>query len=34
MLTAHPKLGAVFSANGPMGDGTEQALKKMTGLPS
>lgn len=28
MVTAHPKLGAVFSANGPMGDGTEQALKK------
>jgi len=27
MVTAHPGLGAVFSANGPMGDGTEQALK-------
>jgi ABC-type sugar transport system substrate-binding protein len=27
MVTAHPKLGAVFSANGPMGQGTAQALK-------
>lgn len=27
MVTAHPDLGAVFSANGAMGDGTEQALK-------
>src|SRR5215469_1608181 len=27
MVTAHPHLAAVFSANGPMGDGTEQALK-------
>lgn len=26
-LTAHPDLGAIFSANGPMGDGTSQALK-------
>ena len=26
-LTAHPNVGAVFSANGPIGDGTEQALK-------
>jgi ribose transport system substrate-binding protein len=26
-LTAHPHLGAIFSANGPMGDGTSQALK-------
>ena len=26
-LTAHPKLGAIFSANGPMGSGTSQALK-------
>lgn len=27
MVTAHPHLGAIFSANGPMGDGTQQALK-------
>jgi ribose transport system substrate-binding protein len=27
MVTAHPDLGAIFSANGPMGDGTEEALK-------
>jgi len=27
MVTAHPDLGAIFSANGAMGDGTEQALK-------
>jgi ribose transport system substrate-binding protein len=27
MVTAHPHLGAIFSANGAMGDGTEQALK-------
>jgi ABC-type sugar transport system substrate-binding protein len=27
MVTAHPDLGAIFSANGPMGDGTVQALK-------
>jgi ribose transport system substrate-binding protein len=27
MITAHPDLGAIFSANGAMGDGTEQALK-------
>ncbi len=27
MLTAHPNLGAIFSANGAMGEGTEQALK-------
>jgi ribose transport system substrate-binding protein len=27
MLTAHPKLGAVFSANAPMGQGAAQALK-------
>jgi ribose transport system substrate-binding protein len=27
MVTAHPDLGAIFSGNGPMGDGTEQALK-------
>ena len=27
-LTAHPDAGAVFSANGPMGNGTEQALRK------
>ena len=27
MVTAHPHLGAIFSANGPMGDGTAQALK-------
>ena len=26
MLTAHPDLGAIFSANGPMGEGTEQAV--------
>jgi ABC-type sugar transport system substrate-binding protein len=27
MLTAHPNIGAIFSANGPMGQGTAQALK-------
>lgn len=27
MLTAHPKIGAIFSANGPMGDSTAAALK-------
>lgn len=27
MVTANPELGAVFSANGPMGQGTAQALK-------
>lgn len=27
MVTAHPHLGAVFSANGPMGDATTQALR-------
>lgn len=27
MLTAHPQLGAIFSANGAMGEGTQQALK-------
>ncbi len=27
-LTAHSKLGAIFSANGPMGNGTQQALKR------
>ncbi|SBW23406.1 hypothetical protein FDG2_3765 [Candidatus Protofrankia californiensis] len=27
MVTAHPNLGAVFSANGPIGQGTAQALK-------
>jgi ribose transport system substrate-binding protein len=27
MLTAHPNVGAIFSANGPMGNGTERALK-------
>jgi ribose transport system substrate-binding protein len=27
LLTAHPNLGAIFSANGPMGQGTAQALK-------
>ena len=27
MVTAHPHLGAIFSANGAMGAGTEQALK-------
>jgi ribose transport system substrate-binding protein len=27
MVTAHPKLGAIFSANGPMGQGTAQALR-------
>jgi ABC-type sugar transport system substrate-binding protein len=27
MLTAHPDIGAIFSANGPMGQGTTQALK-------
>lgn len=26
MVTAHPDLGAIFSANGPMGQGTSQAL--------
>ena len=27
MMTAHPNIGAVFSGNGPMGQGTAQALK-------
>jgi ribose transport system substrate-binding protein len=27
MMTSHPNLGAVFSANGPMGQGTSQALR-------
>lgn len=27
MLTAHPNIGAIFSGNGPMGQGTAQALK-------
>lgn len=27
MVTAHPNLGTVFSANGPMGQGTAQALR-------
>jgi ribose transport system substrate-binding protein len=27
MVTAHPAIGAIFSANGPIGQGTEQALK-------
>lgn len=27
MMTAHPEIGAVFSANGPMGAGTAQALR-------
>lgn len=31
-LTAHPKLGAIFSANGPMGQGTSQALKRNRGV--
>lgn len=26
MLTAHPNIGAIFAANGPMGDGTLEAL--------
>jgi ribose transport system substrate-binding protein len=26
-LTAHPNVGAIFSANGPMGDGTKEALR-------
>jgi ribose transport system substrate-binding protein len=26
MLTAHPSIGAIFAANGPMGDGTLEAL--------
>jgi len=32
MVTAHPGLGAVFSANGPIGDGTAQALKGKPGI--
>jgi len=32
MLTAHPKIGAIFSANGPMGQGTSQALKGRHGI--
>jgi ribose transport system substrate-binding protein len=28
MITAHPDISAVFSANGPMGQGTAQALKE------
>lgn len=27
LVTAHPQLGAIFSANGPMGDATTQALR-------
>jgi ribose transport system substrate-binding protein len=26
-VTAHPNVGAIFSANGPMGDGTKEALR-------
>ena len=32
MLTAHPNIGAIFSANGPMGQGTSQALRKKPGI--
>jgi ABC-type sugar transport system substrate-binding protein len=32
MLTAHPNLGAVFSANSPMAQGTMQALKGQPGI--
>ena len=32
MVTAHPGLGAIFSANGPIGDGTAQALKNKPGI--
>lgn len=32
MVTAHPQLGAIFSANGPIGDGTQQALVSHPGI--
>ena len=32
MVTAHPQLGAIFSANGPIGDGTQQALVNHPGI--
>lgn len=32
MVTAHPHLGAIFSANGPIGDGTAQALTHHRGI--
>lgn len=32
MVTAHPHLGAIFSANGPIGDGTQQALVNHHGI--
>jgi ribose transport system substrate-binding protein len=32
MVTAHPGLGAVFSANGPIGDGAAQALTNNRGI--
>lgn len=31
-LTAHPNLAAIYSANGPLGNGTEQALKGKRGI--
>lgn len=32
MVTAHPGIGAIFSANGPIGDGTAQALKNNSSI--